>query len=52
VDRQLTKTLDRAALAVDIIVHDHIIIGKSNHFSARENGWIIGGPNPLHLAGK
>lgn len=52
VDRQLTKTLDRAALAVDIIVHDHIIIGKSNHFSARENGWIIGGPNPFHIAGK
>lgn len=51
VDRQLTKTLDRAALAVDILVHDHIIIGKSNHFSARENGWIIGGPTPLHIAG-
>ena len=51
VDRQLTKTLDRAALAVDIIVHDHIIIGKSNHFSARENGWIIGGPTPLHIVG-
>lgn len=51
VDRQLTKTLDRAALAVDILVHDHIIIGRSNHFSARENGWIIGGPTPLHIAG-
>lgn len=44
VDRQLAKTLDRAALAVDLIVHDHIIIGKNANFSARENGWIIGFP--------
>lgn len=42
VDLQLTKVLDRAALAVDLIVHDHLIIGRNNHFSARENGWIIG----------
>ncbi|MFQ5736539.1 MAG: DNA repair protein RadC [Thermodesulfobacteriota bacterium] len=42
VDLQLTKVLDRAALAVDLIVHDHLIIGKNKHFSARENGWIIG----------
>lgn len=47
VDRQLTKVLDRAALAVDLIVHDHIIIGKNRHFSARENGWIIGCPTHL-----
>lgn len=44
VDRQLTRVLDRAALAVDLLVHDHLIIGKSKHFSARENGWIIGYP--------
>lgn len=44
VDRQLTKALDRAALAVDLIVHDHLIIGRNKHFSARENGWIIGLP--------
>lgn len=44
VDRQLTKVLDRAALAVDLIVHDHLIIGRNKHFSARENGWIIGLP--------
>lgn len=44
VDRQLTRVLDRAALAVDLIVHDHLIIGKNKHFSARENGWIIGCP--------
>jgi len=46
VDKQLTRVLDRAALAVDILVHDHIIIGKNKHFSARENGWIIGCPAP------
>jgi len=42
VDLQLTNVLDRAALAVDLIVHDHMIIGRNSHFSARENGWIIG----------
>jgi len=42
VDLQLTNVLDRAALAVDLIVHDHMIIGRNNYFSARENGWIIG----------
>lgn len=51
VDRQLTRVLDRAALAVDLIVHDHLIIGKNKHFSARENGWIIGYPaDPPRLA--
>ncbi|MBI1910772.1 MAG: DNA repair protein RadC [Deltaproteobacteria bacterium] len=43
-DKNLTMILDRAALAVDIIVHDHLIIGKNVYFSARENGWIIGCP--------
>lgn len=42
VDRQLAEVLDRAALAVDLTVHDHLIIGKNKHFSARDNGWIIG----------
>lgn len=42
VDLQLAKVLDRAALAVDLVVHDHLIIGKNRHFSAREHGWIIG----------
>jgi DNA repair protein RadC len=41
VDRQLAGVLDRASLAVDIIVHDHIIIGRDRHFSVRKNGWII-----------
>ena len=50
VDWQLTRVLDRAALAVDLFVHDHIIIGKNRHFSARENGWIIGCPVNHHKA--
>lgn len=50
VDKQLTKVLDRAALAVDLIVHDHLIIGKGAHFSARDNGWIIGCPVNLRRA--
>lgn len=46
-DRQLAKVLDRAALAVDLAVHDHLIIGKTRHFSARENGWITGCPSKM-----
>ncbi len=42
VDRQLTKVSDRAALAVGLIVHDHIIVGGNKHFSARGNGWTTG----------
>lgn len=41
-DKELSRVLDRAALAVDLVVHDHIIIGKESHFSAKENGWLIG----------
>jgi DNA repair protein RadC len=40
-DRRLTEDLEKAALTVDIIVHDHIIIGKNSHFSGRENGWLL-----------
>lgn len=43
-DRQLVRVLDRAALAVDLIVHDHLIIKAGGHFSARENGWAPGHP--------
>lgn len=42
-DRQLARTLDSAAAAVDLAVVDHIVIGKNRHFSARENGWMAGG---------
>ena len=41
-DKILTKNLEVAANAVDIKVHDHIIIGRTSHFSGRENGWIRG----------
>lgn len=41
-DRQLARTLDSAAAAVDLSVIDHIVIGKNRHFSARENGWMAG----------
>lgn len=51
VDRQLAVVLDRAALAVDLLVHDHIIIGKSRHFSARESGWTSGQPANVQLSG-
>lgn len=40
IDRQLTAVLSKAANAVDMVVHDHLIIGRNKHFSARENGWI------------
>lgn len=39
-DRQLTRVLDRAASAVDLIVHDHIVIGRNRHVSMRDRGWI------------
>lgn len=43
-DIHLIRALDRAALAVGLIAHDHLIIAANKHFSARENGWIIGYP--------
>ncbi|MBI5232854.1 MAG: DNA repair protein RadC [Deltaproteobacteria bacterium] len=39
-DLKLTKELETAATAVDILVHDHIIIGKNSYHSIRDNGWI------------
>lgn len=39
-DRQLARTLETAASAVDLKVLDHIVIGKNSYFSARENGWM------------
>ena len=40
-DRELTKVMIATALAVDIIVHDHIIIGMNSHFSGKEHGWMV-----------
>ncbi len=47
VDRQLTGILHRAALAVDLVVQDHIIIGRDSHFSGREHGWFNSWPRPI-----
>lgn len=41
-DRALTDELRSAARAVDILVHDHIIIGRNSHVSGRTLGWLGG----------
>lgn len=41
-DRELTRELISAARGVDIVVHDHIIIGKSGYVSGRDLGWFGG----------
>lgn len=41
VDRELAGVLERAAASVDLVVHDHLIVGRLGHFSARENGWLL-----------
>ena len=41
-DKKLTEALVNAAQAIDVTVHDHIIIGKNSHFSGREGGWLGG----------
>jgi DNA repair protein RadC len=38
-DLRLTKELEEAARTVDILVHDHIIIGRNGHHSLRDSGW-------------
>ena len=38
-DIRLTKELEDAARTVDILVHDHIIIGRNGHHSLRDSGW-------------
>ena len=38
----ITKELHDAATAIDILVHDHLIVGKDEHFSARKSGWLKG----------
>lgn len=46
-DRQLMATLERAASAVDIMVHDHLIIGRNRHWSAIENGRFAAAPRGI-----
>ena len=41
-ERRLSKELHDAATAIDILVHDHLIVGKDEHFSARKSGWLKG----------
>lgn len=38
-ERQLAIQLEAAAGSIDILVHDYLITGKGEHFSAREVGW-------------
>ncbi|MBI5809577.1 MAG: hypothetical protein HZB21_00050 [Deltaproteobacteria bacterium] len=39
--RGLSKAFEKAASAVDIIIHDHIITGdEGQYLSAREEGWL------------
>lgn len=42
-DYQLMRSLEKAAAAVDLTVHDHIIMGRNTHFSARASGWLFEG---------
>jgi len=37
-DKKLVGELEDAATAIDIIVHDHILVARESHLSARENG--------------
>jgi DNA repair protein RadC len=37
---RLTKTIQETARILDIIVHDHVIIGENRFFSFREEGLI------------
>lgn len=43
-ERALAEGLEAAARAIDILVHDHIIVGRNNFLSARDLGWLRGGP--------
>ncbi|MEE8573917.1 MAG: DNA repair protein RadC [Thermodesulfobacteriota bacterium] len=38
-DIKLTNDLEKAAKSVDILVHDHLIIGKNRHYSIRDGNW-------------
>lgn len=39
-ERELAKSLDGAASAIDIIIHDYVIKGRGSQFSAKESGWL------------
>jgi DNA repair protein RadC len=44
-ERALAELLEAAARSIDILVHDHIMVGKSNYLSARDLGWLKPGPS-------
>lgn len=50
IDYQLMRSLERATSAVDLTVHDHIIIGRNSHFSARASGWAFEGASAFQRA--
>ncbi len=47
---KIIKVLDRAALAIDLMVHDYIFTGRAGYFSARDRGWRFGEPMGLPMA--
>lgn len=49
-DCLLMRSLEKAAATVDITVHDHMIIGRNRHFSARANGWPFEGSHAFPRA--
>lgn len=49
-DLLLMRRLEKAAATVDITVHDHMIIGRQRHFSAKANGWPFEGPFAFPMA--
>ncbi len=38
IDIAFTKKLNTTAQAMGIVLHDHLIVGKNDHFSFKSNG--------------
>lgn len=49
-DCLLMRNLEKAAATVDITVHDHMIISRNSHFSARAKGWPFEGSPAFPMA--
>lgn len=45
-DCELMRRLEKAAAAVDLVVHDHMIVGRTSLFSARASNWPFEGQRP------
>ena len=43
-EKALAQLLEAAARSIDILVHDHIIVGKNSFLSARDLVWLRPGP--------